>query len=85
VNDSMKKPPAGWLHVFVRDYQWIHLGLGLIGNLAFVVGSVFFLWPSTKQPALWLFIVGSCGMLVGSIGSAIVKYEHSRNQPSAGQ
>ena len=80
---SISQPPIRWLQVFVRDYQWIHIGLGLIGNLAFVVGSVFFLWPSTKQLALWLFIAGSCGMLVGSIGSAIVKYEHSRHPQPA--
>lgn len=59
----------------VQQYQWIHLTLGLIGNAAFVVGSIFFLWDSWQQPAIWLFIMGSVGMLIGSIGSAIVKYE----------
>ena len=57
----------------LRNYQWIHIGLGLIGNVTFVVGSVLFLWDSTKFVATLLFILGSTGMLLGSIGQAIVK------------
>lgn len=57
---------------FVSNYEWIHTGLGLMGNLAFLVGSVLFLWESTKQAGIWLFIVGASGMLVGSIGRALV-------------
>jgi hypothetical protein len=60
---------------FVHHYQWIHLTLGLIGNAAFVIGSIFFLWDSLHHQAILLFIIGSSGMLLGSIGSAIVKYE----------
>jgi hypothetical protein len=57
---------------FVSNYEWIHTGLGLIGNLAFLVGSVLFLWESTKQAGTWLFILGASGMLLGSIGRAVV-------------
>lgn len=57
---------------FVSNYEWIHTGLGLVGNLAFLVGSVLFLWESTKQAGVWLFIIGAAGMLVGSVGRAIV-------------
>jgi hypothetical protein len=66
-------PPA--LHVLVCDYGWIHICLGLVGNCAFVVGSFLFFSASTKQVALWLFVIGSSGMLLGSIGNALVKYE----------
>jgi hypothetical protein len=57
---------------FVSNYEWIHTSLGLLGNLAFLLGSVLFLWESTKQTGVWLFIFGAAGMLIGSIGRAIV-------------
>jgi hypothetical protein len=57
---------------FVSNYEWIHTGLGLIGNLAFLIGSILFLWESTKPAGTWLFIVGASGMLLGSIGRALV-------------
>ncbi|MCB8836506.1 YrhK family protein [Aurantimonas sp. VKM B-3413] len=58
------------LQALVRDYSWIHLGLGLIGNFCFVVGSVLFFktfdaWYTT---GVWLFVIGSIGMFVGSLG-----------------
>lgn len=65
------------LHVLVCDFSWIHICLGLIGNLAFVVGSCLFFSQSTKDVGLWLFVIGSSGMLIGSIGSALVKYERN--------
>jgi hypothetical protein len=60
------------LRRFVSNYEWIHTGLGLMGNLAFLVGSILFLSESTKHIGTWLFIVGASGMLIGSIGRAIV-------------
>ena len=61
----------------IRDYQWTHIGLGLVGNAAFWIGGIFFLWSSLKIAGVWLFIIGSLGMMIGSIGSAIVKYEQA--------
>lgn len=60
---------------FMTEFEWIHIGLGLLGNVSFLVGSVFFLWESLKTAGVWLFIIGATGMLTGSIGSGIVKYE----------
>lgn len=79
MNDGSTRRLPYPLHVMVCDYEWIHICLGLIGNLAFVVGSFLFFWESTKQWALWLFVIGSIGMLIGSMGSAFVKYEHKRS------
>ena len=56
-----------WIH----DYRWIHTGIGLLGNGAFLVGSVCFLWESLKTAGIWLFIIGAAGMFIGSLGDAL--------------
>lgn len=59
----------------VEDFHWLHTMLGLVGNVSFFVGSVFFLWEATKLAGIWLFIVGALGMMLGSIGDAVAKME----------
>lgn len=66
----------------VRDYRWIHVTLGIIGNTSFFVGSIFFLYKSMETAAIWLFIAGSLGMLIGSVGEAIVNFEEQRIKQS---
>ncbi len=61
------------LKILVRDNGWFHTGLGLIGNILFVCGSVLFL-PSNeewKTFAVKLFIAGSSLMLIGTLGDVI--------------
>lgn len=58
-----------------EEFHWLHTSLGLIGNVSFFVGSVFFLWESTKLAGTWLFIVGAFGMLLGSIGDKVAELE----------
>lgn len=65
--------------ILIRDYQWIHIVLGLAGNVCFFVGSVFFLYESLKLPGTWLFIAGSAGMLIGAAGQAAVKLVWARS------
>lgn len=60
---------------FLAEFPWIHLGIGIFGNLAFVVGSVLFLYAELERVGVWLFIVGSSGMLVGSFGELMVRIE----------
>lgn len=62
----------------VRDYEDVHTGLGIVGNVSFFIGSVFFLFEGLKTAGVWLFIIGSFGMMVGSIGQAIVRAERRR-------
>lgn len=62
----------------LREFPWVHLGLGLFGNTLFVVGSVLFFWASVKTLAIWMFIFGSLGMLLGSIGELLVRVEKRR-------
>ncbi|MFW6324428.1 MAG: YrhK family protein [Desulfovibrionales bacterium] len=63
---------------FIREYEWVHLGIGIFGNLCFFVGSIFFLFEPLKTYGTWLFIIGAFGMLVGAVGSGSVKLERKR-------
>lgn len=79
------------IKTLVQDYGWIHLGLGLTGNVLFVAGSVMFLpglgkvmlpflhrameW---KTLGVWFFIVGASLMMVGSLGSLLVSIYDAR-------
>lgn len=68
-----------WLGTTLRNFPWVHLGLGLLGNLMFFVGSVCFFYPEpVKTVGVWLFVVGSFLMLVGSVGQLLVKIERHR-------
>lgn len=64
------------LRTFFHEFEWIHVGLGLLGNLSFLIGSVLFLFDGMMTAGTWFFVVGAFGMLVGSVGSAVVKYAH---------
>ena len=63
------------LRTLLRDYEWIHLGLGLSGNVMFFVGSIFFLptYEHLQTTGVWLFIFGSFLMLVGAAGNLAKK------------
>ena len=59
-----------------EDLHWLHTSLGLIGNVCFFVGSILFLFEPAKVVGVWLFIVGSLGMLLGSVGDKVTQLEH---------
>jgi hypothetical protein len=63
------------LREFATHYRWVHTTVGLLGGASFFVGSVFFLWEATKAAGIWLFILGSFGMLVDAVGQALIKME----------
>ncbi len=57
-------------------FRSFHQGIGVLGGLTFFVGSIFFLYAGAVQKAgVWLFIVGSAGMLIGNFGSVILNYQ----------
>lgn len=58
------------LRTLVKDYFYIHLGIGLVGNLLFVLGSILFFktFEAWYTVAVWLFVAGSSGMFLGSLG-----------------
>lgn len=70
------------LRTLVRDYEWVHVSVGLLGNFCFFVGSVLFL-PALepwKIAGVWLFIVGAFFMLVGALGRALVDLWETENR-----
>lgn len=69
-----------WLGTALHEFPWIHLGIGLFGNLLFFVGSVLFFWPAAKDVGIWMFVVGSLGMLLGSVGEIVVRIEKHRHR-----
>lgn len=62
------------LKMFVRDYGWVHLSIGLVGNVAFFIGSILFLprFEPLKTVGVWLFIVGAGLMMIGAFGRLVV-------------
>lgn len=72
----MPRPLYATLRAFFDEYQWIHITLGVIGNFTFFLGSILFFerFQAMKTVGVWLFVVGSLLMLVGAIGSALVKW-----------
>ena len=72
------------LRVIVKDYGWIHTSIGLVGNVLFVIGSVFFLpsFSSVETLGVWLFIIGSFLMMIGAAGELGVKIFDKRDRPA---
>jgi len=60
---------------YAHDVPWVHMGVALFGNIAFVIGSLFFLSPALTRAGTWLFVVASWGLLVGVIGEILARYE----------
>lgn len=61
---------------FFERHQWLFVIVGLVGNSMFFAGSVCFLSKTFEKVASWLFIAGSCCMLVSQAAAA--KAEHAK-------
>ena len=61
------------LSLVLKRFEWIHTTPGILGNTLFVAGSVFFLYEHLNTEGTWLFIAGSFFMLIGALGSGILK------------
>ena len=64
-------------HFFDR-YEWWFVLLGLFGNFLFFVGSILFLREATQTQGVWLFIIGSCLMLISSSAASLAEYARSK-------
>jgi hypothetical protein len=76
----------GMLKTLIHDYDYIHISVGVFGNLLFVIGSVLF-FPSLhhfEDIGIWMFIFGSFMMFVGALGEALKKLWVDDNGGEAG-
>ncbi len=71
----MTLPQVMPLHRIAKDYPWIHTGLGLLGNTCFFIGSIFFFSDALQTAGIWLFTIGSLGMLIDTLGEALLRLE----------
>jgi len=65
------------------EYPWFHRWMGLIGNVSFVIGSIFFLSSRLEFTGTWIFILASTGMMIDSFGEKLVHRETERRRRGA--
>ena len=71
------------IKTLVQDFGWIHLSLGLCGNILFFAGSILFLpvFDPWQTIGTWFFIVGAFLMMIGAIGRLLVDlFERAENR-----
>jgi hypothetical protein len=66
-----------------HDLPWVHMVIGLVGNLFFVLGSIMFLSPTWTRLGTWFFIIASWGLLIGVLGEIATRYESRRRAAAA--
>lgn len=68
--EGLPRPQRFALGTFVFRFPVAHLGIGILGNALFLVGTVLFL-TGDQDVGVWLFLVGSIGMFLGSLGEGL--------------
>lgn len=68
------------LKLFFDEFEWIHITIGIIGNTTLFIGSTLFYYEHPETIATWFFMGGSFLMLIGSIGSGLVRYTYNRER-----
>jgi hypothetical protein len=59
------------LRAFLVKHEWPHAVIGVAGN-------VLFTWETLKPCSIACFLAGSTGMLIGSLGSVVVRLRRHR-------
>lgn len=72
------------LRKLIDHYRWVHTAIGLAGHLCFISGTIAFILGA-KSVGNWLFLSGTSGMFIGSLGSAIVMEEQRRERRTGGR
>ena len=71
MSDRQMPRKEGWaIATFVWRFPQVHLGIGILGNALFITGSVLFMLKQ-QNVGTWFFVIGSSGMLLGSLGEAL--------------
>ncbi len=70
------------IRTLIQDYEYIHIVVGIIGNLLFVVGSVLFfhVFEEYYTLAVAMFVAGSLFMFIGALGSGLHRLWQHREQ-----
>ena len=68
--DGLPRRQRFALGTFVFRFPVVHLGVGILGNALFLVGTVLFL-TGDQDVGVWLFLAGSSGMFLGSLGEGL--------------
>ena len=55
---------------FVRQYPYVHQGIGLLGNALFITGSVLFI-VQRQDVGVLAFLSGSICMFIGQFGEVM--------------
>ncbi len=63
------------VRAFAQENFWVHTIIGILGNASFFAGMVLWKLDTAMDLAMWLFIVGTGGMLIDTIGSAFARWE----------
>ena len=58
------------LATLVWRFPQVHLAIGVVGNVLFVLGSVLFM-TERQDPGVVCFLAGSIGMLLGAVGESV--------------
>ncbi|MCF8029529.1 MAG: YrhK family protein [Desulfohalobiaceae bacterium] len=71
------KPTAHERKIHER-YEWLHILNDFLTAVFFIIGSIFFFSPQLSYYGVWLFLIGSCQMIIGP-GIRIANKLHVRN------
>lgn len=73
-SSSQDQQPISLVRKIVHGFGLVHVSSGLVGTAMFVIGSIMFLptREACKTARVWLFIVGSLLMFIGSLGQFLV-------------
>ena len=72
------------VRTLVGEYGHIHTIVGITGNVRFVVGSVLFFKEFDRfyTFGVWMFVLGSFCMLIGTLGTALGRLYERREKES---
>lgn len=81
VHDCIHPIQSCWklVHALIKQYEWVHLIIGILGNIAFLGGSIMML-QEEKTTAIYLFIAGSSGMLIGNLGRFLISLGRDKHR-----
>jgi len=69
------RPLYRFLTLWVKQNEWIHLIIGIVGNLTLLTGAILFVMDHAYSG--WFFVAGALGMTLNAIGNFITKTEFS--------